>query len=166
MKYIEEICNTPEETRALAKKIATNLKGGEILALYGDLGSGKTTFCQGIGEYFQIPYKINSPTFVIMKLYKNKNNQSKVKMLVHIDSYRLKDLDELKTIGAFDFIGQKDTVSLLEWPQLFEKKYSQMIRINFKSDKDKHFISYPGDLFPVPHQGIPGLSSKRLQAQS
>jgi tRNA threonylcarbamoyladenosine biosynthesis protein TsaE len=166
MKYQEKICYTKEETKALAKTIAKNLKGGEILALYGDIGSGKTTFCQGIGEYFQVIDKINSPTFVIMKLYKNENNQSKVKMLVHIDSYRLKDLDELKTIGAFDFIGQKDTVSLVEWPQLLENKYSQMIRINFKSDKDKHFISYPSDLFPALHQDIPELSSKKLQEQS
>ncbi|MDD3285835.1 MAG: tRNA (adenosine(37)-N6)-threonylcarbamoyltransferase complex ATPase subunit type 1 TsaE, partial [Patescibacteria group bacterium] len=107
------ISHSLEETQALGKKIASTFRGGEILALSGDLGAGKTAFVQGLAAGLNIKGRVNSPTFTIMKLYPAKKGN--IKQLCHIDAYRISSGKELLDIGADDYIGQKDTVSAIEW---------------------------------------------------
>jgi len=79
-----------KQTLDLGKKIAKELKGGETIALIGELGAGKTIFTKGIADGLRIKKYITSPTFVLMKVYPidlKKNN--KIKTLCHIDAYRL-----------------------------------------------------------------------------
>jgi len=112
-KSQEYISNNPEETFALGKELAATLRGGEILALSGNLGAGKTAFVQGLAAGLGVKAKVNSPTFTIMKLYPAKKGN--IKQLCHIDAYRLSSGKELLDIGADDYLGQKDTVSAIEW---------------------------------------------------
>jgi tRNA threonylcarbamoyladenosine biosynthesis protein TsaE len=109
-----------EETKNLGKKIAHDIKGGTILCLHGELGAGKTTFVQGIAEGYGITSHITSPTFAIMNIYEIKDKSSELRSpakLVHIDTYRLKDENELVAIGAEDYIGEQDTLTVIEWPE-------------------------------------------------
>ncbi len=106
--------NSAEETKKWAKQYAQSLRGGEVIGLIGDLGAGKTTFCQGLAKGLGITQNVNSPTFVIMKIYPV-NNASKIKNLVHIDAYRLESANDLESIGAKERFERDDTVILIEW---------------------------------------------------
>jgi tRNA threonylcarbamoyladenosine biosynthesis protein TsaE len=112
------ISHSPEETFSLGQELGQSLRGGEILALYGDLGAGKTALVQGIAAGLGIKATVNSPTFTIMKLYPVKKGQ--IKRLCHIDAYRLSQGKELLEIGAGDYLGAVDTVSAVEWAEKVE----------------------------------------------
>ncbi len=126
---MEFITKTDQETKELGKKLATELSDGDIICLYGELGAGKTTLVKGIAEGLGITEDVVSPTFTLMSVYeegkrkKGKGEREKVKgkRLVHIDTYRLKDEQELVDIGAEDYLGAPDTVTIIEWPEKIEK---------------------------------------------
>lgn len=90
---MEFISHTEQETIAWGKLLAQQLKSGDILCLYGELGAGKTTLVKGIAAGLGIEKTITSPTFTLMNIYSTKNNQ--ITQLVHIDTYRLKNEEEL-----------------------------------------------------------------------
>lgn len=112
--------NSEKETLALAKKLAARARGGEVYALSGDLGAGKTVFARGFAAGLGIKRNINSPTFVLMKIYPVKKNKT-IKHLCHIDAYRLKSAKDLEVIGATDFLGKKEVISFVEWPERIKK---------------------------------------------
>lgn len=112
------------ETKEFGKKLALGrggetppLQGGDVILLYGELGSGKTTFVKGLAEGLGITKNITSPTFTLMNIYKVQSPESRVQSLVHIDTYRLKNEHELIAIGAEDYIGEPDIVTVIEWPE-------------------------------------------------
>src|SRR3989344_1689685 len=123
--------HSDNETKELGKKIAAQLKGGDIVCLYGELGSGKTTLVKGLAEGLGIKEDITSPTFTLMNIYKIFNNASSIWQLIHIDTYRLNDEHELLEIGVEDYLGKPNTVTLIEWPEkiaeiLKEKKVTNI----------------------------------------
>lgn len=99
-------------TAVLAKKLAARLRGGEIIALVGDLGAGKTTFTQSLARALGVKQTVNSPTFVVLKLYQARRRA--IKNLVHIDVYRLDGVRDLAAIGWADF-QDKNSVIVIEW---------------------------------------------------
>ena len=107
--------HTEQEMIDLGKKITTKLKGGDILLLHGELGAGKTTLTKGICQGLGIKDNITSPTFTLMNVYEVSNEN--IKQLVHIDTYRLENEQELFEIGIEDYLEDKDTVSIIEWPE-------------------------------------------------
>lgn len=107
-----ELCS-PQDTIALAERVAVLLEPGDILCLYGDLGSGKTFFTKALGKQLGITDEIDSPSFVIFKEY-----QSGRMPLFHLDLYRLKRESELFDLGIFDVLDSGVTV--IEWPTLAE----------------------------------------------
>ena len=98
-----------DETKEIAKNLANQLHGGQIVLLSGDLGSGKTVFAKGFAEGLGINQDITSPTFTIMNCYENKLN--------HFDLYRLNSIDELLIVGAEEEL-YGDKISLVEWPEV------------------------------------------------
>ncbi len=109
---MEKVVRSEKEMNRIGKNIAANLKGGDIVALHGDLGAGKTTLTKGIAAGLGVMQDITSPTFTLLNVYQGGKYQ-----VVHIDTYRLKDEKELTAIGAEDFIGAADTVCIIEWPE-------------------------------------------------
>ena len=89
-----------------------------VLALYGDLGVGKTTITKEIAKHLGILEKVISPTFVIMKIYKT--NDKKFKNLIHIDAYRLEKSEEIKQLGFEDLLKDKNNLIIIEWPEKVE----------------------------------------------
>jgi tRNA threonylcarbamoyladenosine biosynthesis protein TsaE len=102
----------------LGKKTAADLKGGETLALTGELGSGKTTFIQGLAEGLGIKGRIISPTFILMRKYMASKFD-----FYHIDFYRLEDglENEVKNLGIDDTWGKKDNIVAIEWAEKIKK---------------------------------------------
>lgn len=115
------ITNSSKETKKFAREFAKDLKGGEVLALVGELGAGKTTFVQGLTEGLGIKDKIQSPTFVILKEYSIKNSKSEIKNFIHIDCYRLKSVKDALSVGISDYLGHPSTVTVIEWASQIEK---------------------------------------------
>ncbi len=107
---------TEKQTQKIGQKLALGLKDGDILCLYGELGAGKTTMVKGLAKGLGIKKEINSPTFALMNIYKTKTRLKTVS-LVHIDTYRLKNDQELIDIGAEDYLGAPDTICVVEWPE-------------------------------------------------
>jgi tRNA threonylcarbamoyladenosine biosynthesis protein TsaE len=116
---MNKVSKNTKETQKIAKNFLTKLKpnknGATVVGLYGELGTGKTTFTQFVAKELNIKKKVNSPTFVIMKRYALKN--SKYKNLFHIDAYRLKNEKELLHLGWDKIISDKEHLVFIEWPE-------------------------------------------------
>jgi tRNA threonylcarbamoyladenosine biosynthesis protein TsaE len=138
MKQI--ITKSEAQTLTLGKKIAHSLKGGETIALVGDLGAGKTVLVRGLAQGLGVKNVVNSPTFVLMKVYKISKPELKIKNLIHVDAYRLNSGQCLVDIGILDWLGRKDSVVLIEWAErvrdLWPKKITK-IYLRTKSPKER-----------------------------
>ena len=110
-KHIE--LNTEQDTIDLAAYIAPLLKPGDVLCLYGELGTGKTFFTKQVGKMLFIEDEISSPSFVLLNEYKYGKFP-----LYHLDLFRLKDEMELLDLGIMDMI--ETGITLIEWPELAE----------------------------------------------
>jgi len=111
-----------EETSALASQWLSKIvagandsanSGATIVALNGQLGSGKTTFVQAVARELGIAATVTSPTFVIMKKYKL--NTTHFKTLIHIDAYRLESGDDLNALEFADIVADPGNLILIEW---------------------------------------------------
>lgn len=102
--------NSAEETFGIGKQFAASLKAGDIVALHGGLGAGKTVFTKGIAAGLGIEDTVSSPTFALLKEYVGHMP------LAHYDLYRIEDEQELVHIGFYDQIGSA-CVSVIEWAE-------------------------------------------------
>jgi tRNA threonylcarbamoyladenosine biosynthesis protein TsaE len=107
--------NSPEETIELGQRIGSQLKGGEVIAVCGTLGSGKTHLIKGIaaGAGAQDRRDVTSPTFVIVNEYSGRLD------IYHIDAYRLNSIAEFEMLGFDDFCYPQSVV-LIEWADKVE----------------------------------------------
>lgn len=133
MEEIIKLTHSKEETMQLAKSIADKLPNGITLTFSGDLGAGKTTFVRGLAEGLGIKEMVQSPTFNIMKIYLKGNRP-----LIHIDAYRLADIDT--DIGLDEYIGYETGITVIEWPMYIQKlipDYSIEVEISNIGDDNR-----------------------------
>ncbi|MBQ5957041.1 MAG: tRNA (adenosine(37)-N6)-threonylcarbamoyltransferase complex ATPase subunit type 1 TsaE [Clostridia bacterium] len=103
---------TEKETENAGYELGKTLRGGDIVALNGDLGTGKTVFTRGIARALGISAPIQSPTFTIVREYRGELR------LCHFDLYRVTEAEELYEIGFEDYLDD-DTVAVIEWADMF-----------------------------------------------
>lgn len=118
---MEYVSKSIADTASLARTLLANLVPGRratVLALYGDLGSGKTTFVQELGKLLGIAQTIQSPTFVIMRRYAI--HDPRFKNLVHVDAYRLESPDELSKLGWNELLANPESLIAIEWAERVE----------------------------------------------
>jgi len=117
--------NSPEETRAVAKELAEELKIGDVVLLEGDLGAGKTTFIQGLAEGLGVPedYYVSSPTFALINEYPGRLT------LYHIDLYRLEP-EEVEDLGLEDLLAQG--VLAIEWAERLPFSFPRGLSVRLK----------------------------------
>ncbi len=124
-----------EELSALGEQFAASLTGGVVVLLSGDLGAGKTTFTKGIARFFGIDHA-PSPTFTLMNVYPIDANGAQE--FVHIDTYRLETPSELLGVGMQDYIGQKHTITVIEWPEKAAPLVADMQTISVQIDSSQN----------------------------
>ena len=134
----EYISKSAAATKRFAQMFAKNLEAGDILAIYGPLGAGKTTFIQGLAAGLGYRGRVTSPTFIFVRPYnlrdrslrdlrplrglqKTANSKEGIKILYHIDLYRIESSLDLETIGIEEFLGDRQAVSAIEWPDKIRK---------------------------------------------
>ncbi|MDZ7289835.1 MAG: tRNA (adenosine(37)-N6)-threonylcarbamoyltransferase complex ATPase subunit type 1 TsaE [candidate division KSB1 bacterium] len=105
------ISNSVDETHQFAARLVDQLGKGEVIALFGDLGSGKTTFVQGFGAACGVTSPITSPTFTLLHIYHGRQWP-----IYHFDFYRLRSVAEARDLGCEEYFDD-DGVSLIEWPE-------------------------------------------------
>ncbi len=126
---MEFVTKTAKETIALGKKIGAKLKPGDILAFYGDLGSGKTTMIKGIGLGLGVTEEdiVKSPSFIMINEYKGRLP------IYHIDLYRVRNIKEVLSIGFDDYI-YGEGVCLIEWAEKAEGQLPEnIIKVELES---------------------------------
>ena len=141
---IEIQTNSPEQTedvgRALAQKMLTDSALPPFVALYGDLGVGKTAFVRGFTSAISPNARVKSPTFALVNEYKGEKLS-----VFHFDMYRIEDEDELYSIGFFDYADRRG-VCLVEWSENIEESLPDAyIRVeivkNSATDVDSRLIT-------------------------
>lgn len=113
-KREEHITLSANETKELGKSFAEKLTKGNIVLLTGELGSGKTTFVQGLSYALNIKSRVNSPTFVLVRKYRGKRNAGKIN-LYHIDLYRLESVNEIQNLGIDEIFEDTNGIFFIEW---------------------------------------------------
>ncbi len=106
----EFISSSEAETEALGARLAAGLPGGSVVAMYGDLGAGKTAFVRGMARGMGLSCRVSSPTFTIVNEYLGERE------LIHFDMYRIGGADELFDIGWEDYLS-RGAVCAVEWSE-------------------------------------------------
>lgn len=128
---MEITVSSTQDTEELAQEIATKLKPRNVLALYGDLGSGKTTFTSYLVKALNINSRVQSPTFILARRYVNDSNEN-IKIVHHLDLYRLTSEAEADEFNISDFTNEAHAITVIEWPELVEKSLPiDTIKIRF-----------------------------------
>src|SRR5258708_7006213 len=109
-----------EQTQEFGNAFAEKAQELQVIALHGDLGSGKTTFVQGLAKGFGIEKKIISPTFIIMRTYKIDGEGNK-KFFYHVDLYRITDQRDIDGLGLPELLEDAQNIIVIEWPEKIEK---------------------------------------------
>ncbi len=104
------ITKNEKETEAVGAEFAKNLPGGTVIAMYGDLGAGKTAFVRGMAKGMGLTCRVTSPTFTIVNEYLGERE------LIHFDMYRLQSADELFDIGWEDYLS-RGAICAVEWSE-------------------------------------------------
>lgn len=116
----EKIVNSKVETSTVAADFSKLLNTGDVVCLNGNLGSGKTFFVKSLCKEYSIE-TTSSPSFAIVNEYSGKTK------IVHIDFYRIRDIEELYDIGFGEYLASMDSIVFIEWANMFEevlpKKY-------------------------------------------
>lgn len=101
----------------LVDELSPMLKPGNILAVQGDLGAGKTTFIQTLAASLGVKRFVPSPTFSLMRTYKLPKPMKNIRRLVHVDAYRLKDEGELQVLDLDEELADGRSLLVVEWPE-------------------------------------------------
>ena len=131
------------ETKKIAKNIAKTFKGGEVLGLVGNLGTGKTHFTKGLAEYFEIKNPITSPTFVVMKVYDIKGNKY-INKMSHADAYRLETGEDALAIGLGEYIENNKCLTVIEWAERIKDvlpKDTIWVKFNYGDSDNERIIN-------------------------
>lgn len=129
----EFISHSQLETEEVGRKLAEKLPGGAVVAMYGDLGAGKTAFVRGMAKGLGLDCRVSSPTFTIVNEYLGERE------LIHFDMYRLSSADELFDIGWEDYLS-RGAICAVEWSENVRDAFfgdEIVVRIEKLGDNDR-----------------------------
>ena len=136
---IRLLSHSQSDTERIGARLAESLKGDEVIALYGDLGAGKTAFTRGLCSGLGVDDGVSSPTFAIVNAYEGRYP------VYHFDMYRITSADDLFAVGFYDYLGAG--VLVIEWSENIESELDDdviRVRIGKTDDDDERMIEIEG----------------------
>lgn len=135
---MEKLSTSVNQTLKIGRRLARNLRGGEIILLSGSLGTGKTVLAKGIAQGLGINKdNVISPTFVLLRVHKGKHS------LQHFDLYRLRSIEDIFSLGYEEYF-YSQAVTIIEWPErlkfLLPKEFLK-IKLSMKA-KNKRLLKF------------------------
>lgn len=133
--------NSPAETEFVAYNLAQKLPYGKVIAMFGDLGAGKTAFTRGFAKGMGIDSDVSSPTFALVNEYRGNG-----KTLYHFDMYRISGWDDLYSTGYFDYLDEGASL-IIEWSENIEAVLPDdciRVTINKTDDNNERIIEISG----------------------
>ena len=112
MFLLEKIVHSPQQSEKIARQLAEKLNPGDVVALYGELGTGKTFLVKAICRFFKMNQEATSPSFTIINEYFNQRGL----YIYHFDFYRLENEAELQNLGLDEFF-YANYICMIEWPE-------------------------------------------------
>ena len=129
------VTTSPEETRAVAARLAARLEPGAVLALFGPLGAGKTCFVQGLADALGVDQPVTSPTYTLANEYRGRLP------VYHIDLYRIDSPDQALDLGIDEYF-EGQGVTLIEWAERAEELFPpRTVRVTLRhgeADGERH----------------------------
>lgn len=150
-RSVEFTSASPDATRRLGRRLGEICRGGEVLFLYGDLGSGKTCFAQGLAEGLAVPARspVTSPTFIVHAEYRGRL------IFNHLDLYRLDGAAQLPGFGIDEMLADADAVTAIEWPELLAEEIGEFPRLDI-------FFTHTGESERLIRLAARGAAARRL----
>jgi len=133
MLLLEKIVHSPQQSEEIARQFAEKLKPGDVVALYGELGTGKTFLVKEICRFFKMSQEATSPSFTIINEYFNQQEL----YVYHFDFYRLENEAELQNLGLEEFF-YNDYICMIEWPEKIQNYIPESrweVFLNFVDDE-------------------------------
>ncbi|MCS7050932.1 MAG: tRNA (adenosine(37)-N6)-threonylcarbamoyltransferase complex ATPase subunit type 1 TsaE [Thermomicrobium sp.] len=143
---LDLVSHSPDQTRQFATTLARHLRGGDVLLLQGPLGSGKTTFVQGLARGLGIREYVQSPTFILVNEHRGSLPDGTPIRLYHVDLYRLEDPGELTTFGLDDCLSDPQGVVVIEWSERLPPSWVEeflVLRLEPLAETKRRLAFYP-----------------------
>jgi len=156
---MEIITKSASQTQKLGEKIGRDLKPPVVIALYGDLGSGKTTFIQGLAKGLGIKKRITSPTFVFIRQYEislprspfghlgggeaTTSTPARCDVFYHVDLYRIEKKDKVQNLGLEEIFSESQAVVAIEWAEKIKEMLPEKridIQFNYLNQNERKVI--------------------------
>ncbi|HAQ61876.1 TPA: tRNA (adenosine(37)-N6)-threonylcarbamoyltransferase complex ATPase subunit type 1 TsaE [Candidatus Delongbacteria bacterium] len=131
-KILEFDSSSELETEQLASTFAHEVKEGDIICFFGDVGAGKTVFTRGLCRGLGFEGYVNSPSYIVMNIYK-----TDAISIYHYDLYRIGSTAELNEIGFYEFAGQDKSITIVEWAEMLNGELPEKrVEIHIKSENE------------------------------
>lgn len=134
------LSRAPEQTRRVGFRLGSMLKPGDVLALHGDLGAGKTTFVQGIAQGWGATDEVSSPTFVLVNVYRRPDGA----LIHHMDAYRIQSALEAEDLDLEEML--RSGALLVEWAERIQSALPQEhmeVQLAYVNDEQRSLAFYP-----------------------
>lgn len=122
LKHFSIKLDSVSATQHFASEMATTINEACVIAMNGNLGSGKTTFTQGFARGMGVEEKVGSPTFKLVSQYHGKHLK-----LNHVDCYRLENEHEFFNIGGEEYLDPENAITIIEWSEKLRKLFLRML---------------------------------------
>ncbi|MCX7623562.1 MAG: tRNA (adenosine(37)-N6)-threonylcarbamoyltransferase complex ATPase subunit type 1 TsaE [Thermomicrobium sp.] len=143
---LDLVSHSPDQTRQFAATLARHLRGGDVLLLQGPLGSGKTTFVQGLARGLGVREYVQSPTFILVMEHRGTLSDGTPIRLYHIDLYRLEEARELATFGLEDCLSDPAGITVIEWSERLPEHWVDeylVVRFEPLADTKRRLAFFP-----------------------
>lgn len=142
---LDLISHSPQQTKNVGLHLGQILRAGDVVLLFGQIGSGKTALTQGLANGLQVESYVQSPTFTLVVEHNGISGDGESVTLYHLDLYRIDDPGEIDTFGHEEYLDDPDGIVVIEWPERLRAAIPEehlLIAIEYLADTKRKLMFY------------------------